>query len=71
MIHPRRLEACALWWNPYALRIDCDVVKALRWVGSSNADWKRFPDEVRRRRGLPSARQAGLPHRDEEMASGR
>ncbi|MCY4057024.1 MAG: type II toxin-antitoxin system RelE/ParE family toxin [Gammaproteobacteria bacterium] len=47
------------------------MVKAVRWVGSSNADLKRFPDPVRRRMGFAIHQaQAGLRHRDAKPLRG-
>lgn len=60
-----------LWWNPYILRIDCDVAKTVQWVGSSKADLKRFPDPVRRRMGFAiHLAQVGLRHRDAKPLKG-
>lgn len=47
------------------------MVKAVQWVGSSNADLKRFPDPVRRRVGFAIHQaQAGLRHRDAKPLKG-
>lgn len=53
------------------LRIDNDELNPVRWVGSSNADLKRFPDPVRRRIGFAIHQaQAGLRHRDAKPLKG-
>ena len=57
--------------TPIVLRIDNEELKPVRWVGSSNADLKRFPDPVRRRIGFAIYQaQAGLRHRDAKPLKG-
>ena len=57
--------------TPIVRRIDNDMLKPVRWVGSSNADLKRFPDPVRRRIGFAVYQaQAGFRHRDAKPLKG-
>lgn len=57
--------------TPIVPQIDNDELKPVRWVGSSNADLKRFPDPVRRRIGFAIHQaQAGLRHRDAKPLKG-
>ena len=67
----RAVRLAWIWRNPYSRRIDNDRLKPVRWVGSSNADLKRFPDPVRRRIGFAVYQaQAGFRHRDAKPPKG-
>ena len=47
------------------------MLKPLRWIGSSKADLKRFPDRVQDRFGFAIYQaQAGLRHRDAKSLRG-
>ena len=47
------------------------MLKPVRWVGSSKADLKRFPDPVQDRMGFAIYQaQAGLRHRDAKALKG-
>lgn len=53
------------------MQIDNDELQPVRWVGSSNADLRRFPDPVRRRIGFAIHQaQVGLRHRDAKPLKG-
>ena len=57
--------------TPIVQPVDNNLLKPVRWVGSSNADLKRFPDRVRRRIGFAIHQaQAGLRHRDAKLLRG-
>ncbi len=57
--------------TPIVRHVDNDTLKPVRWVGSSNADLKRFPDSVRRRIGFAVYQaQAGFQHRDAKPLKG-
>lgn len=57
--------------TPIVRRIDNNLLKPVRWVGSSKADLKRFPDPVLRRIGFAIYQaQTGLRHRDAKPLRG-